>query len=206
MGAAPVHVWMPPAPGAPTLLCLHGRGGNEHDLVDIARMIVPGAGVLAPRGPEPQGPGGWAWFVHQAIGVPVAESFLECRDALIEWLDAALLEYAITGPMTGLGFSNGGMMAGALVAARPDLVDAAILMSSGYALSDQIMAPGGLTGRRVLICGGEEDPFHSVETATAGATRYRSAGAEVELILEPGVGHTITRAQVQAATSWMQRR
>ena len=197
---------MPPEQGAPTLLCLHGRGGNEHDLVDVARMIAPGAGVLAPRGSEPQGPGGWAWFVHQAIGVPVEDSFAACRDALINWLDLAVVEYGITAPMTALGFSNGGMMAGALVAARPDRVNSAILMSSGYSLSDEIMAPGGLAGRRVLICGGEDDPFHSVETATIGAARYRGAGADVELIVEPGVGHTITLAQVQAAASWLQRR
>jgi predicted esterase len=46
-----VHVYKPPAePGGPVLLTLHGTGGNEHDLVPLAEMLLPGAGVLSPRG------------------------------------------------------------------------------------------------------------------------------------------------------------
>src|SRR5207237_10386286 len=46
-----IHVYRPPAtPGGPILLLLHGTGGNEHDLVPLAEMLLPGAGVLSPRG------------------------------------------------------------------------------------------------------------------------------------------------------------
>ena len=45
------HLYQPPrAPGAPTLLMLHGTGGNEHELVPLAAELMPGAGVLSPRG------------------------------------------------------------------------------------------------------------------------------------------------------------
>lgn len=35
---------------APTILLLHGTGGTENDLIGLAEMIAPGAGILGVRG------------------------------------------------------------------------------------------------------------------------------------------------------------
>jgi phospholipase/carboxylesterase len=196
------HVWEPPSGSGPVILALHGRGGSEQDLVSAAQLIAPGAGVLAPRGLEPQPPG-WAWFAHRAIGVPVDASFDGRLAELVAWLEAAAVAYGIVVPMTALGFSNGGMMAGALVATRPDLVDAAILMASGYRLSDHITARGGLAGHRILIAGGDDDPFHTAAMMDAGVAAYTKAGADVVALRYPGVGHTITREQALDAAAWL---
>ncbi len=197
------HVWEGPAHPPPVVLALHGRGGTEHDLVPAARVIAPGHGVLAPRGPVPQAPAGWAWFDHHAIGVPDDDSFAARRDELVGWLEAAVAAYGIDRPMVALGFSNGGMMAGALVAARPDLADRAILMSSGYRLPPRFLAPGGLAGRRIVVLGGGEDPFHTPAMMDAGVRAYAAAGARVEAFRYPGVGHTITKAQADDAAAWL---
>src|ERR1044072_4405710 len=46
-----IHIYQPPAtPGGAILLLLHGTGGNEHDLVPGAELLLPGAGILTPRG------------------------------------------------------------------------------------------------------------------------------------------------------------
>jgi phospholipase/carboxylesterase len=46
-----VHHFAPAAAaGAPTLLLLHGTGGDENDLLPLAALLAPGAGVLSPRG------------------------------------------------------------------------------------------------------------------------------------------------------------
>jgi phospholipase/carboxylesterase len=119
------------------------------------------------------------------------------------WLESALARHEVAAPVTAIGFSNGGMMAGSLVAARPDLVGAAALLSSGYPLPPHVYALGGLAGRRVLILGGDADPFHTVDTLRAGAAAYRDAGAEVEAVVEPGAGHGVTQAQAAHLTRWL---
>jgi len=197
-----VHVWHGPSGPGPVILALHGRGGTERDLVPVAQVIAPGAGVLAPRGPEPQPPG-WAWFAHRAIGVPVDASFDARLAELVAWLEAAVADYGIATPLTALGFSNGGMMAGALVATRPDLADAAMLMASGYRLPEQIARRGGLAGRRILVSGGDDDPFHTTETMDAGVRAYAAAGADVVALRYPSTGHTITREQALDAAAWL---
>src|SRR5437660_632979 len=46
-----IHQFIPAsAPGAPTLLLLHGTGGNETDLLDLGRALDGTAALLSPRG------------------------------------------------------------------------------------------------------------------------------------------------------------
>ncbi len=44
------HVFVPGAADASVLLCLHGTGGDERDLLDLGRALRPDAALLAPRG------------------------------------------------------------------------------------------------------------------------------------------------------------
>ena len=45
-----IHVYKAaPRPGAPTLLLLHGTGGDEQDLLPLGGLL-PGANLLSPRG------------------------------------------------------------------------------------------------------------------------------------------------------------
>ena len=158
-------------------------------------------GVLAPRGPEPQPPG-YAWFLNRGIGIPVLESFEERLAETAAWLAATAADLGLTTPVTAVGFSNGGMMAGALAAAHPDLVGDVALLSSAYPLPPEITGRGGLRGRRVLAVGGDDDPFLPVETVVAGVASYRAAGAEVTASLRPG-GHGIGAEEVAALREWL---
>ncbi|HSJ73234.1 MAG TPA: hypothetical protein VK904_02875 [Miltoncostaeaceae bacterium] len=196
-----VNRFEPAAPGAPTLVALHGRGGAEGDLQGLGDALGGGVGVLAPRGPEHQG-GGFAWFRHHAIGVPEIASPEENLGLVASWLDAAVAEHGLEAPLTAVGFSNGGMMAGAMSAARPDLVGDVALLSSAYPLPDATVARGGLAGRRVLAAGGVDDPFLPRQTAAAGVASYRAAGADVTEAWRPG-GHWIGPEEIAALTGWL---
>ena len=196
-----VSLLVPGAEGAPTLLVLHGRGGTERDLAGLGAALGTGHAVLAPRGPEREG-AGFAWFRHEAIGVPVIESLDECLARVAAWLADAVAEHGIATPMTAVGFSNGGMMAGSLGAVHPDLVGDAALLSSVYPLPPSILAAGGLAGRRVLAVGGEDDPFLPPATAAAGVASYREAGADVTALSRPG-GHGVGDEEIAALRRWL---
>lgn len=196
-----VHRLVPGTEGAPTLLALHGRGGTELDLAGLGAALGAGHGVLAPRGPEPQG-AGFAWFRHHAIGVPEIESLDEGLSRVAAWLEGVVAEHGIATPLTAVGFSNGGMMAGALAAVRPDLVGDVALLSSAYPLPPHILAAGGLAGRRVLVAGGDDDPFLPPETVAAGVASYREAGAEVTEVGRPG-GHGVGEEEIAALRRWL---
>jgi phospholipase/carboxylesterase len=191
----------PAAPGAPTLLALHGRGSHETDLIGLGEALGGGIGILAPRGPLEQPPG-YAWFRNAGIGNAVPESLAECLRVTGDWLAGAIAELGLEGPLTAVGFSNGGMMAGALAATRPDLVGDVALLSSSYALPSETYAGGGLRGRRVLAVGGEDDPFLPPEAARAGIAAYRAAGAEVTALTRPG-GHGVGPEEIAALRDWL---
>lgn len=191
-----------PAPaGGSTLLALHGRGGREDDLLGLADALGGRVGILAPRGAEPQPPG-YAWFLNRGIGIPVLESFEQRLAELAEWLGDAVRRLGLATPLTAVGFSNGGMMAGAMAAAHPGLVGDVALLSSVYPLPDEITSLGGLRGRRVLAVGGENDPFLPVATALEGVATYRAAGADVSATLRPG-GHGIGPEEIDALGQWL---
>jgi phospholipase/carboxylesterase len=195
-------IWRPPADGRPTVLALHGRGSDAGDLVPVVEAIDRRLGVLAPRGPEREGPG-YAWFRHHRIGVPVIESLRERLAEVAEGVAAAAAEHGIELPMLALGFSNGGMMAGALAATRSGLVGRAILLSSAYPLPEEILAAGGLAATPVFLGAGDADPFHSLDVLEAGAESYRRAGAIVTVRVYPGLSHGIGAAELEDVRDWL---
>lgn len=193
------------AAGRPTVLLLHGRGSHERDLLPLADALDPGLGFLAPRGPLAEGPG-FAWFANVRIGIPVAADLDRRLAEVADWLRATAAQEGIALPLTAIGFSNGGMMAGALVARHPDLVDAAALLSSAYPLPEAVYSAGGLAGRPIFIGAGDGDSFHPLATLGAGRAAYAAAGADLAVFVYPGLGHGIAEQEVDDLRAWLTTR
>jgi phospholipase/carboxylesterase len=169
--------------------------------VALVRAAGGGAGVLAPRGPEPEGMG-FAWFRNRGIGIPVMESLERCLALVAAFIEEAAATHGLATPLTAVGFSNGGMMAGALSATHPGLVGDVALLSSAYPLPPEVYARGGLAGRRAFAGGGADDPFLPPHVADAGIAGYRAAGAEVTEHRHPG-GHEVTSDELAALAGWL---
>ena len=170
-----------------TVLLLHGSGGDENDLLPVARALVPGAGFLSPRGK----------VVEQGLTRFFALDRHDVRERaaeLAEWLgefDRAHL-YA-------LGYSNGANMAAALMLLHPGAVAGACLLRSRAVVVPENLPQ--LNNAPVLISAGQTDHLITPEGAEALAKLLTSAGARVDLAIQ-NAGHELTPADFSLAKQW----
>ncbi len=125
------HALERPAEGEPqgTLVLLHGRGADEHDLYPLLDALDPERRLLGltPRGLHSLPPGGAHWYRLAGIPTPDPDTFWPSFEALAGWLDG------LPRPLVLGGFSQGAVMSWALglgrgTAKRP----AAIVALSGF--------------------------------------------------------------------------
>ena len=199
-----IHVFEPPAsPGGPILLLLHGTGGNEHDLVPLAGVLLPGAGVLSPRGKVLER-GMPRFFRRLAEGVFDVED-LKLRTAeLADFITATAAERGFsTRDVIAVGFSNGANIAGALLLLRPEILGAAVLFRAMVPLMPEKQPK--IPSTPVLISNGKMDPLVSLEDTERLAALLRFAGADVTLSWQNS-GHDLTERDVITAREWVAQR
>jgi phospholipase/carboxylesterase len=193
----------PAAPGRPTVLVLHGRGASNRQLLPLLRAADRCAGIIAPRG-EVTVSSGFSWCRRHAVGVPCPQDLLHRAGVLGRWLARTLDERGVERPLPVVGYSSGAMMATALAALRPDLVAALALLRGVYPLP-AVLAHRGLHGMPVLVSEGEEDDLLSASRSAAGIAILRAAGARVETVRYPGVGHGLCLSDARDLRAWLAR-
>ena len=199
-----IHVYQPPAQiGGPVLLLLHGTGGNEHALLPLVEMLLPGAGVLSPRGKVLEN-GMPRFFRRLAEGVFDIDD-LKLRTAeLADFITASAEKYHFSSrDLTAVGFSNGANMAGALLLLRPEVLGGAILFRAMVPLTPDVLPTMAATP--ALISNGKMDPLVSQDETERLATLLRSAGADVTLVWQNS-GHDLTPRDVTIAREWLAQR
>lgn len=192
---------------AGTLVLLHGRGADEHDLVGLFDALDPERRLrgITVGGPLALPPGGRHWYVVERVGHPDLETFRASYEELGRFLDDELaLDWGKT--VVG-GFSQGGVMAYALGlgAGRPQ--PAGIL-----ALSCFIPTVEGwradLDGRRDLHVAhvhGSGDPVIDVAFARAARALLARAGLPL-LYREFDGGHHVDARLLPELAAWLRAR
>ena len=195
------HVFEPgELPAAPPLLLLHGTGGNEHDLLPLARTLSPGSALLSPRGQVSER-GATRFFARIAEGVFDPAEVRQRTHELADFVaDAARTYHFDPLHLIALGFSNGANIAATLLQLRPVVLGGAALLRPMVVL-DHPAAGGTLTGKRVLIASGTEDPLVPNDHPHRLAAHFRAGGADVTLHTSPA-GHNLVRDDIAAAQAW----
>jgi len=196
-----IHIFQPTAAaGGPILLLLHGTGGNEHDLVPLAEALLPGAGVLSPRGRVLER-GMPRFFRRLAEGVFDIEDLKVRTAELADFITASAAKHQFsTGNVIAVGFSNGANIAGALLLLRPDTVGGAVLFRAMVPLTPETLP--NIPATPVLISNGKMDPLVSVEETERLAALLRSAGADVTVSWQ-NASHELTDRDVITAREWL---
>jgi phospholipase/carboxylesterase len=184
-------------PGRRPLLLLHGTGGDESDLLPLARSAAPGAALLSPRGKVLER-GMPRFFTRLAEGVFDPEEVRRRTHELADFVAAARDVYGLEAP-TALGFSNGANIAATLMLLRPEALASAILLRPMTVLDDD---GAGLNGAPVLMLSGTTDPIVAPDSAQRLAAQLTKAGAAVDHRLMRA-GHQLVREDLAAMAEWL---
>lgn len=188
---------------APTLLLLHGTGGNEEDLLPLAEMVSPASNVLGARGNVLEN-GMPRFFRRLAEGVFDVEDLVKRTQELHAFLDWAAEEYGFDrSRIVAIGYSNGANIAASLLFHREDALQGAILHHPMVPLRDKTLPD--LSGVPVFIAAGRRDPICPPQETEDLNELLSGAGADVKLHWENG-GHQLSRSEVGMASSWFKEK
>jgi len=197
-----VHRFQPAAEGGPqaVLLLLHGTGGDENDLAQLAGLLAPGAAWLSPRGNVREN-GMPRWFRRVAEGVFDEDDLRARTRELADFVAVAAAHYGFGGrPLVAVGFSNGANIGSAMMLLRPEVLSGAVLLRAMLPFRE--MPAADLTGRAVWIGAGDADPMTPGDHPERLASALRERGADVTLNVVAS-GHGLTMQDVEAARAWL---
>ena len=183
----------------PTLLLLHGTGGNENDLLPLANTIDPEANVLSVRGNILEN-GMPRFFRRLSEGVFDEEDLIFRTKELYEFLDEASEKYDFNrNNIVAVGYSNGANIAASLLFHYKNALKGAILHHPmvprrGVELPD-------LSGAEVFLAAGKNDPICPAQESGELKALLANANASVEMHWENS-GHQLTLSEVEAARDW----
>ncbi|MCK1989640.1 alpha/beta hydrolase [Lysinibacillus fusiformis] len=183
----------------PTLLLLHGTGGNEESLIGLAKEIDDTANILSVRGNVLEH-GMPRFFRRLAEGVFDIEDLIIRTKELNEFLNEASQQYGFDRQqIVAIGYSNGANIAASLLFHYEDVLAGAILHHPmvprrGIELPKLSAIP-------VFIGAGTNDPMCTAQESEDLEALLSSAGATVTTNWFD-FGHQLTIPEVHAAKEW----
>lgn len=189
-------------PGAPTLLLLHGTGGDETDLIPLAKQFGEQFNILSLRGNVSEH-GMPRFFKRLGMGI-FDEADLRFRtDELVSFIkELAIKESFDINQVIALGYSNGANIAGSILTIYPNLLKAAILYRPMQPFKQ--LPEDWKTDRQapVFLSNGKLDntinPVHTQQYSDA----LQRAGFAVTSY-EVGTGHQLTQEDVATSIKWL---
>jgi phospholipase/carboxylesterase len=196
-----VHRYLPgDDESGPTLLLLHGTGGNEEDLIPLGQDLAPGAAILSPRGKVSEY-GAPRFFRRLAEGVFDHEDLLLRTHELAEFVEAAAEEYGFDrSKIVAVGYSNGANIAASTILLHTGLLRAAILFRAMVPFEPEVTPD--LSGLPVFMTAGRMDRMIPPDNTQRLADILAEAGADVDLRWR-NVGHPLTSEEVDEAKEWL---
>ena len=163
----------------PTLLLLHGTGGNEDDLIPLGHMLYPNANLLSPRGKVLEH-GMPRFFRRLAEGIFDIEDLKFRTQELAEFVHNASLQYSFNLSKTiAVGFSNGANIATSLLLLAPQVIAAAVLFRPMVPIIPNHLPD--LSEKKIIILSGQYDPIVSKKQGEDLFSLLKSAGTKEEI-------------------------
>ena len=196
-----VHVFLPAEkPTSPTLVMLHGTGGDERDLLPLGRELWPGAALLGVRGKVLEN-GMPRFFRRFAEGVFDVEDLKSRTEELAQFIDTASERYKFSKKgLIAVGYSNGANIAASLILMHPHYLAAAILFRVMVPFVPELIRD--FSHLSVFIGAGRLDPVVPSGQVEEVATIFERGGADVTISWRQG-GHELGEDDIRAAKTWL---
>ena len=187
---------------APTLLLLHGTGGNETDLLPLASVISPQSSVLSVRGDVSES-GMARFFRRLAEGVFDEEDLVFRTKKLHQFLSEMAEKYNFDRKkVVAIGYSNGANIAASLLFHYKQTLYGAILFHPMVPIRGKHLP--NLEGVPIFIGAGKRDPLIPIAETEELIQLLKNANANV-LEYWGEAGHQLTSEEVERAKEWFQK-
>ncbi|MGF3195236.1 alpha/beta hydrolase [Facklamia sp. P13055] len=182
-----------------TFVLLHGTGGDETNLIPLAKEISSSANILSIRGTVNEN-GALRYFKRKAEGLYDLEDLAERSDELVEFIKKMSSEKGFDlSKVIFIGFSNGSNIALNILIHYPESFNKGILFAPLYPMA--IDQQKDLSNHQLFLSMGEADPICSMQANNDLIKKLTSVQAD--LSIEWVHTHQITPQIVQDAKDWV---
>ncbi|ABI93395.1 esterase (plasmid) [Roseobacter denitrificans] len=182
-----------PEGDAPLVFAFHGTGGDEQQFFGLAQELLPGAGVVSPRGDVSE-MGAARFFRRTGEGVYDMNDLTRATDKMAGFVEAWKAKHPGR-PVFGFGYSNGANILASTMMARPDLFDRIALLHPLIPWSPD--PAQGLAGKQVLVTAGRNDPIGPWPLTERLIKWVEAQGATVSTVVHAG-GHELRAEEIDA--------
>jgi len=190
----------------PTILALHGRGSNEHDLIALADHLPESLLWISPRAPLTLGPNSYEWFRVRVIGKPDPEQVASALETIDHFIDEILSAYPIDPQkLFLLGFSQGSLLSMGYALERPTRV-AGVIAQSGYIPQNINLEidETDLKNKPFILTHGEQDTMIPVEWGRASRDYLQKLGVDLTYY-EFRMGHNVSMDSLEVISQWLRK-
>jgi phospholipase/carboxylesterase len=186
-------------PSQPTLVLLHGTGGDENDLIPLGKRIDPRANLLSIRG-EVSEQGMLRFFKRLSPGVFDEEDLMYRTQQLFDFIKKAAEMYHFDSDNVWIvGYSNGANIAANMLLTLPNVCKGAMLLHP--MLPRKIEESPSLKQCSIYLTAGKADPIVPLHSIQALETALIKSGANVSLEWFQH-GHQLHQDEVNALITW----
>lgn len=187
--------------GANTLLLLHGTGGDEHDLLPIAKEFGNDFNILSLRGNVLEN-GMPRFFKRLSMGVFDEKDLTFRTHEMVSFLkELALKEGFDINKLIALGYSNGANIAGSTLVLYPDFLAGAILYRPMQPFKNIGIDVKNSKKTPVFMSNGMVDPTVNQADTVKYISILKKVGFDV-VNYSLSTGHHLTREDLTLSVEW----
>lgn len=194
----------------PLVIFLHGYGSNEQDLFGIKDELPAGYNYLSVRAPIVMEEGSYQWFRQKGQGAYNGETddLKASGQVLLDFIAQAAKKYHTQPAKVYLvGFSQGAIMSYEVALRHPEAVGGIAALSGRIlpVLKSELKPQMQRQSLAIFIGHGTADKRLPFNDGTEADSLLQGLSLKPEFHAYPGVGHTISAAEMQDLSAWLQR-